>query len=229
MREPPLARASGHPGEQARDAASCRDATGLAVLLEPLDHRLVEYVVVTWPETVPSLIHAPAGLGEQLAGDRRLPGGMRLPGRNVERPGRRFRRRRRHAGAPTVAVIRVVVLLGPVKTELVARGRLPCQPDRPLTLQAVVERLLRSVEVHDPGIRVAGVLVHEHARHRALPPDLAVRPVEPELVPLDPAAVHAADVVHFDELERRPQARIFERLRVVAALQRATRTAVVDR
>src|SRR5262249_6337700 len=152
------------------------------------------------------------GFSEQLARDRRLPGGSRLTGRNVKGPRRRFWRRRRHPLATTVAVVRVVVLLGPKEIELVARCRLQCQPDRPLALEAVVERLLGWVELHDPGIRVPRVLVHEHTGHRALAPDLAVSSIEPELVPNNAAAIHAADVVHVYQFEGRLQTRVFERL-----------------
>src|SRR6185436_16964814 len=88
--------------------------------------------------------------------------------------------------------------------------------------------LLGSIEVNGPGVRIAGVLVLEHARHRPLAPDLTVDAVEPQLVPHNPAAVHAADVIDVDELERGAQARTLERLRVVAALQRVVRTAEVE-
>ena len=45
----------------------------------------------------------------------RLPGGMRLPGRNVEHPADASGVVGDTLGAPTVAVVRVVVLLGPVR------------------------------------------------------------------------------------------------------------------
>src|SRR5712691_10307937 len=92
----------------------------------------------------------------------------------------------------------------------------------------VVERLPGFVEVHGPGIRVAGVLVPEHPRHGPLPPDLAEDRVEPQLVTEDPAAVHPTRVVHVDELERRPKARILERLRVIAGLQPALLAAEIE-
>ena len=100
--------------------------------------------------------------------------------------------------------------------------------DRRLSLQAVVERLLGSVEIDDPGVRVAGVLVLEHAGTVCSAADLAVDRVEPQLVADDPAAAHRIDVVDVDELGRRPQARVLQRLRVVAALQRAVRAAEVE-
>src|SRR5262245_30257418 len=138
---------------------------------------------------------------------------MRLTGRDVQRSTRRFRRRGWHASATAWPVVRVVVLLGPVEIELVPRRRLPRQPNRALTLQAVVEGLLGSIEVNGPGVRVAGVLVLEHARHGPLATDLTVDAVEPQFVPHNPAAVHAADVIDVDELERGAQARSLERLR----------------
>ena len=225
LRESTLPGRSRHPREQARDAVSPGGATGLADLLQPLDHRRVERAVVAKMETVPRLIRAPAGLGEQLTRDRRLPTGVGLTGRDVEHSVRRFRRRRGGASARTV--ICVVELLGPVEIELVARRRLPRQPDCRLAFQAVGERLLGFIEVHHPAIRVAGVLVIEHARHGPLPADLAEDVIEPQLVTDNPAAVHPAHVVHVEELERCPEARIFERLGVVAALHRAVRTTVV--
>ncbi len=169
MRKSALPGCAWQPRDQARDAISPVYTTGLAGLLQPLDHRRIVCPVVAHSEAVPGLIHAPTGLGEQLARDRRLPAGSGLPRRDVQHSTRRFRRRGRHPSATPGSVVRVVVLLGPVEIELVTRRGLPRQPDRCLALQAVIEGLLGSIEVHRPGIRVAGVLVLEHARHRPSP------------------------------------------------------------
>ena len=89
------------PDQRVRESAVTPGAAGardsqirdLAALLQHLDHPRVVRAVVAWPEAVPRLIHAPAGLGQKPARDRRRPGGVRLTGRDVERPRRRFRRR----------------------------------------------------------------------------------------------------------------------------------------
>ena len=122
----------------------------------------------------------------------------------------------------------VEVLLGPMHVELVARRCLPRQPDRRLALHSVGKCRLRSVEVDGPLGWVARVLVPEQARNRALSPGLAEGRVEPQLVPHNPAAEHRIDVVHRDELGRRPQALGFEPLGVVAGLQGAVRAAEIE-
>src|SRR5262245_51184667 len=110
MREPALARGTRHPREQARDAVSPVYTTRFADLLQTLDHCGIVRPVVAHAEAIPRLIHAPTGLGEQPARNRRLPGGMRLARRDVERPACRLRRRGRHSGAAAWTVVRVVVL-----------------------------------------------------------------------------------------------------------------------
>src|SRR5262245_59621403 len=137
---------------------------------------------------------------------------MRLTGRYVQRSTRRFRCRGWHASATARSVVRVVVLLGPVEVELVAWRRLPRQANRALALQAVVEGLLGSIEFNGPGVRITGILVLEHARHGPLATDLTIDAVVPQLVAHNPAAVHAADVIDVDELERGAQARTLKRL-----------------
>jgi len=115
-----------------------------------------------------------------------------------------------------------------VGVELVAGRRLPGQADRRLSFQVVVERLPGPVEIDGPDIRIARVPVEPHARHGPPAARLPVRGIEPEPVGQNPAALHDADVVDAEELEGRPQARVLERLRVVAPLERAVRAAEVE-
>src|SRR4029450_13943233 len=70
MRKAALPGCAWHPGEEAREAVSSFYTTRLTGLLQPLDHCWVVGSVVALPEAVPSLIHAPTSLGQQLARDR---------------------------------------------------------------------------------------------------------------------------------------------------------------
>ena len=88
--------AGGHPVGQVRD---------LAALFRDRIIRVVGAVRPRRRVAVPRLVRAPAGLEQEPARDRRRPGGLLDARRLVERPARRFRRRRRACRRPSCSTL----------------------------------------------------------------------------------------------------------------------------
>ena len=197
---------------------------GAAILLHR-NKRRIERILLTAapPEVSPELS---VGLEQQARGDRRGPAHLseiarvvfvrRAPlGRANHRP---------EAKARTVAALDAVqarVLDARPDVDLVARRRLPGQPQRPVFPRAVVDRLLALVRVVGPFRGIARVLVDKHAGD-TLPADLvAIRAEEPQLVTDDRAAERRIDVPQLlDRVRCRKPLGLHVR-REVVALERA--------
>ena len=109
--------------------------------------------------------------------------------------------------------------------DLVARRRLPGQPQRPVLPRAVVDRLLALVRVVGPFRGIARVLVDKHAGDILLADLVAVRAEEPQLVTDDRAAERRIDVPQLLDRVRCRQPLGLHLRREVVALERAARAA----
>ena len=204
------------PVGQSGNAAGPGGGSGL---FENRDHRrIVGAVDAGCVVGIVRHVASPAGFEQHTVGEGGRPGEHPGVPWRIEVQPLRFGRPRRGSAACPVAR---AVLLRILKVDLVAWRHLPRNARDIVPHAGVVERRSVEVEIDGPLRRVAGVLVEEHAGDGVLGVRLAVRQVEPQAVADDSAAAHRVELPDLDQCRRRPEAGVFQRLGVVAALHAA--------